>query len=97
MKKRTVYIITGTALALGAVFCIVKLAIMLYQPKASLTATMATSVDSASTEESSDAEPADPSDATADVYGLTTVTASILPQDRSSVNTNIIPRTLMTL
>ena len=68
MKKRTVYIITGTALALGAVFCIVKLAIMLYQPKASLTATMATSVDSASTEESSDAEPADPSDATADVY-----------------------------
>ena len=68
MKKRTVYIITGTALALGAVFCIVKLAIMLYQPKASLTATMATSVDRSSTEESSDAEPADPSEGTEDVY-----------------------------
>ena len=67
MKKRTVYIITGTALALGAVFCIIKLAMMLYQPKASLTATMATSVDSASTEESSDAEPADPSEGTEDV------------------------------
>ena len=32
MKKRTVYIITGTALALGAVFCIVKLAMMLFFP-----------------------------------------------------------------
>ena len=68
MKKRTVYIITGTALALGAVFCIIKLAMMLYQPKASLTATMSSSAGNTSTEESSDAEPADPSDATADVY-----------------------------
>nr|MCR4730459.1 class B sortase [Saccharofermentans sp.] len=51
-----------------AVFCIVKLAIMLYQPKASLTATMSSSEGNTSTEESSDAEPADPSDATADVY-----------------------------
>ena len=68
MKKRTVYIITGTALALGAVFCIVKLAIMLYQPKASLTATMASSEGNTSTEESSDAEPADPSVGTEDAY-----------------------------
>ncbi|MBQ6302421.1 MAG: class B sortase [Clostridiales bacterium] len=51
MNKKTVYIIIGTALSLGAVFCIIKLATILYQPKASLTATMSTSTDSTSTEE----------------------------------------------
>ena len=51
MNKKTVYIIIGTALALGAVFCIVKLATILYQPKASLTATMSTSTDTTTTAE----------------------------------------------
>ena len=42
MRKKTVYIIIGSVLALGAVFCIVKLASILYEPKASLTVTMKT-------------------------------------------------------
>ena len=40
MRKKTVYIIIGSVLALGAVFCLVKLAAMLYAPQASLTATI---------------------------------------------------------
>ena len=68
MNKRTECIIIGTALALGAVLCIVKLVSILYQPKASFTATMSASADSSSTDEDIAVKPSDPSVGTADVY-----------------------------
>ena len=79
MNKKTIYIIIGSVLALGAVLCIVKLVTILYEPKASLTATMS-ATDTTETEEETEYTAPDESlaiiptystvatDATADVY-----------------------------
>ena len=49
--NKTVKIVIGCICTLGAVFCVVKLATILYQPKATLTATMAASTSSTETTE----------------------------------------------
>lgn len=75
--NKTVKIVIGCICALGAVFCVVKLATILYQPKATLTATMAASTSSSVTTEETAYTAPDESKAVIPTYSSVTTQETV--------------------
>ena len=66
--NKTAKIVIGCVLALGAIACGVKVATILYQPKATLTSTMATTTPTTTTTETTEYTDPDPSKAVTPTY-----------------------------